>query len=149
MAVPRRTQVLLLSALVISSLLSYDCTLYGASVIGFGMGYHVFVITWLYAVRREYDCLWFMLSHLCCRMAVRCMARVSLRLAFVFSALLSHCCTPCVASIVGHGPGCHIFAIVRCPPHGTSIVAFGLGYLSFVIVWLYDVGREYYCLWAE
>ena len=32
-------------------------------------------------------------------------------------------------------------------PYGASIIAFGLGYLIFVIVAMYVVWREYYCLW--
>ena len=112
------------------------------------MGYHVFVITWLYAVRHEYDCLWFMLSHFCYCMVVLCMARVFLRLALVFLALLSYRRSPCLASMFGCGPGCHIVAIVRCAPYGASIVAFAKGYLIFVIAWLYVVVREYYCLSA-
>ena len=27
------------------------------------------------------------------------------------------------------------------------IIGFGMGYLTFVIVWLYAAWREYYCLW--
>ena len=65
------------------------------------------------------------LLHLCHRMAVHCMARVLPLLAWVNSSLLSYGRTP----------------------YGASIIDFGLGYLNLGIVWMYDVRREYYCLW--
>ena len=34
-----------------------------------------------------------------------------------------------------------------CTPHGASIIAFGLGYLILVIVWLYAEWRERSYLW--
>ena len=58
-------------------------------------------------------------------MAVRRMARVLSPLAWVNASLLSYACTL----------------------YDTSIKAFGLGHLSFVIAWLYVVWREYYCFW--
>ena len=41
------------------------------------------------------------------------------------------------ASVISYG----------CTPHGASIVAVGLGYLTFAMVWLHVVWREYCCLW--
>ena len=41
-------------ARVSSSLLSYGYTLYGASIIAFGLGHLIFVIVWPYAAWREY-----------------------------------------------------------------------------------------------
>ena len=56
------------------------------------------------------------------RMVLRRMARAISLLAWVNSSLLSDGCTP----------------------YAASTIAFGLGYLSFAIVWLYVVRREYY-----
>ena len=75
MAVRRMAQVLLPLASAISSFLSYGCTPYGASMIAFGLGYLIFGIARLYAVRRRYYCLWPGLSHLSYRMAVRHMVQ--------------------------------------------------------------------------
>ena len=58
-------------------------------------------------------------------MGVCRMARALLPLAWVNSSLLIH----------------------GCAPYGVSIIAFGVGYLIFAIVWLYVVLREYYCHW--
>ena len=58
-------------------------------------------------------------------MAVRRTVRVLLPLAWVNSSLLSY----------------------GRMPYGTTIIAFGLGYVIFAIVWLYVVRREYYCFW--
>ena len=88
------------------------------------MGYLIFVIVWLNAAWREYYCLWPGLSHLGYRMAVLRMARILLPLAWAISPFLSSGCTP----------------------HGASIIAFGLGYLIFVILWLY---KNYLCLDAS
>ena len=110
-------------------------------MIAFGLCYHIFAIVRLYVVRRKhyclwpglthlcyhmavsvwrkYCCLWPGLPHLCHRMAVRSMARALLPLAWLNSSF----------------------------PYGASIIAFGLGYLIFAIVWLYVVWREYHCLW--
>ena len=85
------------------------------------------LVTWLHAVWREHHSLWPGLPHLCHRMAVRRMAQVLLPLASAISSFLSYGCTP----------------------YGASIIAFGLGYLIFTVVWLYVVCREYYCLWPR
>ena len=58
-------------------------------------------------------------------MAVPRKARVLLPLAWATSSLPSYGCTS----------------------SGASIIAFGLGYLIFAIIWPYAVWREYYCLW--
>ena len=78
------------------------------------------LVTWLHAVWREHHSLWPGLPHLCHRMAVRRMARVLVSLAWLYSSLLSY----------------------DCAPYGASIIAFGLGHLSFAIAWLYVVWRE-------
>ena len=122
MAVRRMARILLPSSWVNSSLLSYGCTPYGASIHAFSLGYLIFAIVWLYAVWREYYCLWPGLPHLCHRMAERYMARALLPLAW---ALLTCDCTP----------------------YGASILDFGLGYLIFAIKWLHILWREYHCLW--
>ena len=75
-AVRCMVRVLLPLAWVISSLLPYGHTPYGVSIIAFGLVYLIFVIGWMYAVWREYYCLWPGLSHFCYRMAVHRMARV-------------------------------------------------------------------------
>ena len=108
MAVRGMARVLLPLAWVISSLLSYGRTLYGAT------------ITW-----HECYCPWPGLGRLCYRTVVSCMARVLLPLAYLILSLLLDGCTL----------------------YDASVIAFGLGYLIFVIVWLYAVWREYYCLW--
>ena len=77
----------------------------------------MFIIIWLYAVWREYHCLWPGVSQLCHCMAVRRTARVLLPLAWINSPLLSYGCTS----------------------YGASIIALGLGYLIYAIVWLYVV----------
>ena len=125
MAARRMARVLLPLAWVKSSLLSYGWTLYSTSIIAFGLGYLTFVIVWLYVVWREYYCLWPRLIHRCRHMAVRRMAWVLLPLAWLTSFLPSYGCTS----------------------YGASIVAFALGYFIFVIIWLYAIWREYYCLW--
>ena len=81
MAVRCMARVLLPSSWVNSSLLSYGCTPYGASIHAFSLGYLIFAIVWLYAVWREYYCLWPGLPHLCHRMAARHMVRVLLPVA--------------------------------------------------------------------
>ena len=58
-------------------------------------------------------------------MAVRHMARVILLLAWITASLQSYVCVS----------------------YGASIIAFGLGYLLLVILWLYVVWRQYHCLW--
>ena len=58
-------------------------------------------------------------------MAVLRMARVLLLLAWLTAYLQSYVCTS----------------------YGASIIAFGLGYLLLVILWLYVVWRQYHCLW--
>ena len=117
MAVRRLVQVSSLLAWVTPSLHSYGCTSYGASIIAFGLGQLIFVITWQYAVWREYYCLWPGLHHLCHRMAERYMARALLPLAW---ALLT----------------------CRCTPYGASILDFGLGYLIFAMILLHAVWRK-------
>ena len=81
---------------------------------------------WLYAEWGDYGCLWPMLPHLFHRMALRRTARALLRLAWVSSSLI---------------------VIIWLYPYGESIIAFGLGYLIFAIVWLYVIWREHYCFW--
>ena len=125
MAVRRMARVLLHLAWATSSLPSYGCTSYGASIIAFGLGKFIFVIIWPYAVWRRYSCFWPVLPHLCHRVAVRRMAQVLLPLAWVDSSLSAYGRTL----------------------YGASIIAFGLGHLIFAIVSLYMVWREYYCLW--
>ena len=110
-----------------SSLLSYGLTLYGASIIVFGLGYLVFAIAWLYVVRREYYCIWPGLIHLCYHMAVPCKARVLLPLAWVDTSLLSYGRMPDGASIIAFCLGYLIFAIHDCASYGASIIAFGFG----------------------
>ena len=142
MAVRRMAQALLPLAWVNSSLSTYGCMPYGASIIAFGLGYLNFAIVWLYIVRREYYCLWPGFIHrcwceysclwlgfpqLCHRMAVRCMGRVLLPLAWVDSSLLSYGHMPYGASIAAFGLCYLIFAIHDCTSHGAGIIAFGLG----------------------
>ena len=110
-------------AWVESSLLSYGRTSYGVSIIAFVQGEVIFDIIRLYAVWHEHSCLWPRLPHLCHCMVVCRMARVSLYVAWVNSSLLSHSNTP----------------------YGVSIIAFGLGYLIFAILWLYVVWRKHCC----
>ena len=126
MAVRRMARVLLPLAWVNSSLFSYGRRLHGASIIAVGLCNLIFAIVWLYVVWREYHYLWPGLIHLCYHMAVRHMVRVFLPLAWVTSCLPPYGGTP----------------------YGTSIIAFGLGYLIFRIVWLlYVLWRDYQCLW--
>ena len=125
MAARRRARVLLPLAWANSSLLSYHSTLYGASINAFGLGYLIFAIVWLRIVWHEYCCLWLGLIHFCYHVAVRCMARVSLPLAWVTSTLRSYGRTP----------------------YGASIIALGMCQLIFVIIWLYLVWRKYDFLW--
>ena len=97
------------------ALLSNGRMPYGASINAFGLVYLIFVIRWMYAVRCEHYCLWHGLSKLCHRMAVRhmaigCMARVSLPLAWVTSSLSLYGHMPYGASIIWReyywfGPG--------------------------------------------
>ena len=82
-------------------------------------------VSWSPECRKLDYCLWHGLSRLCYHLAVRRMARVLLPLAWAISSWLLYGCTP----------------------NGVSIIAFGLGYLTFVIVWMYAAWREYYCLW--
>ena len=89
MAVRRMARVLLPLACVNSSLLSYGCTSYGASMIFFGLGNLIFAIVWLYIIWRKYYCIWPALTHLCYHMAVRHMARALLPLVWVTSSLPS------------------------------------------------------------
>ena len=168
--VRRMARVLLPLAWAISSLLSYGCTPYGASIIAFDLGYVTFVTVLLYAAWREDYCLWPGLSLFCYPMAVRRVARVLLPLAWAMSPLLPSGCTLHGASIIAFGLGYLIFvtlwlyAVWReycclwhglsrlflsygCTPYGASIIAFGLGYLIFGIARLYAVRRTYYCLW--
>ena len=63
MDVRRMARVLLPLAWFDSSLLSYGCTLYGVSIIAFGLGHLIFAIVCLYVVGREYYCLWPGLIH--------------------------------------------------------------------------------------
>ena len=105
MAVRRMARVLLPVARANQSLLSYGCTLYGASINAFGLGYFIFAIVWLYVVWRQYYCRWPGLIHLCSRMAVRHMARVVLPLAWVTSALPWYGCKAYGASIIAFGLG--------------------------------------------
>ena len=86
-------QVFLPLAWVITSLLLFGSTPYGASIM------------W-----REY-CPWLGLAHLCYRVAVRCMARVLLPLAWVISSLLPYGHTPYGASIAAFGLVDLIFVI--------------------------------------
>ena len=58
-------------------------------------------------------------------MAVRHLVQVLLLLAWVTTSLQSYGCTS----------------------YGTSIIAFGLGYIFLVILWLYVVWHQYDCLW--
>ena len=64
MVVRRMARVLLRLARVISLLLSYARTLYGASIIALGLGDLVFAVARLYVVWRECYCLWLGLIHL-------------------------------------------------------------------------------------
>ena len=91
MAVIRMVPALLPLAWLNSSLLSYGCTQYGASIIAFGLRYLIFAIVWLY----------------------RRVARVLLPLAGVDSSLFSYGHTPYGATIITFGLGYFIFAIVR------------------------------------
>ena len=125
MAVRRMAQALLLSACLNSFLLAYAHTPYGASMIAFGLRYITLAIVWVYAVWREHSCLLPGLPRLCHHMAVCRMARVLLPLAWVTSSLPSY----------------------SCMSYGASIIAVGLGYLIFAIVWLNVMWREHYCLW--
>ena len=106
-------------------LASHGCTMYGASIIAFALGYFIFVIIWLSASWREYFCVWPGLPQLCHRTAVRCTVRVLSPLAWVNSSWFSYGRTS----------------------YAASMVAFGLGYLIFAIIWLCVVWFEYYCLW--
>ena len=87
MAVRRMAPALLPLSWVHSSLLSYGCMPYGASIVAFGLGYLNFAIVCLYVVQREYYCLWPGLIHLCYHMAVPRMVRVLLPLGWVMSSL--------------------------------------------------------------
>ena len=58
-------------------------------------------------------------------MAVRRLVRVLLLLAWVTPSLQSYGCTS----------------------YGASMIACGLGYILFGILWLYVVWRQYDCLW--
>ena len=116
-------RVLLPLAWATSSLPSYGCTPYGASIIAFGPGYLMFATVWWYIVWREYYCLWPGLIDLCYHMARCHMARV-------------YCLWP-ASSLASYG----------CTPYGAIMIAFGLCYHIFAIVWLYVVRREHYCIW--
>ena len=130
----------------------------------------IFGIIWLYAIWRDYDCLWPMLPHFCHRMALCCVAQALLPLARVNSSLLSYMAVPvwreyhCLWAGLVHL--CHRVAVLHmarvalplarvnvslssygCTPYGASIVAFGLGHLIFAIVWLKVFWPEHYCLW--
>ena len=115
----------LLPLAVNSSLLSYGSTVSGASIAAFGVSYFIFAIIWLYAVWRDYDCLWPMLPHFCHHMALRRLAQALLPLAWDNSFLLSCGCT----------------RMARV------LVSLAWVYLIFAIVWLYVRWREHYCLW--
>ena len=124
-AVCRMARLLLPLAWVDSSLLSYGCTSYGASIIVFVQGQFIFAIVWLNVIWRDHYCNWPGLPHICHRMVVRRMPEIFLPLAWVTSSLPGCCCRPC----------------------GASIIAFVLGHLIFASVWVYVAWREQYCLW--
>ena len=147
MAVRRTARVLLHLAWVNSSLLSYGCTLYGVSIIAFGLGYLIFAMVWLYVVRRKYYCLWPGSIHLCYHMAICDMAQVLLPLAWVTSSLPSMTVRRMARVSLFLALVSSPLLSYACTPYGASIIAFGLGYLIFAIVWLYVVWRKYYCHW--
>ena len=64
------------------------------------------------------------------------MARVSLYVAWVNSSLLSHSNTPYGVSIIAFGLGYLIFAMVWLYVVWRDYIAFGLGQFTFVIIWL-------------
>ena len=72
-------------------------------------------------------------------MAVRHMARLWLPLAYVTTYLPSYGLMSYNGSIIAFGLGYLIFVIIWQYPYGESIIAFGLGYLICAIVWLYVI----------
>ena len=126
MAVHCMAPVLLPLAWVDSSLLSYGCTLHGAGIIAFGLCNLILAILWLYIVWRQYHCLWSGLIHLCYHIAVCCLVRVLLPLAWVTACLPLYGGTLYGASIIPSGQANSSLLSYGWTPFGTSIIAFDL-----------------------
>ena len=109
-------------------------------MIALGQNYDIFVLTWLYAGA---SIIAFGLGY---RMAACCMAQVLLPLEFVITSLSPYGYAPYCANIIAFGQDGSSMLSHGCMLYGASIIALGLGYLIFVIVWLCAVWHEYYCI---
>ena len=75
------------------------------------------------------------------------MARVLLPLAWVNSSLLSYGLAPYAGVLLPLAWVTSSLASYGCTPYGAIMIAFGLCYHIFAIVWLYVVWRKHCCLW--
>ena len=80
-------------------------------------------------------------------MAVCRMARVLLPLAWVNSSLLSYGWAPYAGVLLPLAWVTSSLASYGCTPYGAIMIAFGLCYHIFAIVWLHVVWRKHCCLW--